>query len=197
MDRLKRIAQRLLFLPGFIAVPLVILATGLLIYAFVYENADQGIVYASYFLSAYALAVACAAVPRMIRFAGRIKNENRYVNRFTQDAQLRMRISMYSSVTANALYALLQLGYGLYHHSIWFYALAVYYALLAVMRYFLLKEARRQNQDPDLFMEYLLYRLCGVLLCVMNLALAIIVTYIVRQNRGFSHHAITTIAMAT
>ena len=45
-------------------------------------------------------------------------------------------------------------------------------------------------------MEHLLYRFCGVLLLLMNLALLVIVTYIVWLDRGFVHHSITTIAMA-
>jgi len=58
----------------------------------------------------------------------------------------------------------------------------------------LVKETRKEK--TDLFMEHLLYRFCGVLLLLMNLALSVIVTYIVWQNRGFVHHPITTIAMA-
>ena len=196
MDRLKRWCQRLFFLPVIVTVPLAAAAAALLVYAFADPNAPEWICYGSYFISAYALAVVCVRIPGMVQFAGRIKRENRYISRYFGDEQLRMKTSLYSSVTMNILYALLQLVYGFVQHSIWFYALAAYYALLAVMRFFLLKETRRQSKEKNLFMEFLLYRLCGVLLVLMNLALAVIVTYIVWQNRGFSYHYIVTIAMA-
>lgn len=64
------------------------------------------------------------------------------------------------------------------------------------MRYFLLKETLKNKPEKDLFMELLHYRFCGILLLVMNIALAVIVFYIVWQNRGFEHHYIVTIAMA-
>ena len=64
------------------------------------------------------------------------------------------------------------------------------------MRFFLLKEARKDRLGQDLFFEFLHYRLCGVLLLVMNIALSVIVFLMVWENRGFTHHEIVTIAMA-
>ena len=41
------------------------------------------------------------------------------------------------------------------------------------------------------------YRTCGCLFLVMNLALALIIFFMVYWNRTFEHHMITAIAMAT
>lgn len=49
------------------------------------------------------------------------------------------------------LYAVLQLGSGIYYHSAWFYTLSGYYVILAVMRYFLLKETRHKELGKNLF----------------------------------------------
>ena len=94
------------------------------------------------------------------------------------------------------LYAVLQLGSGIYYHSAWFYTLSGYYVILAVMRYFLLKETRHKELGKNLFREYLHYRFCGILLLLLNLALGVMAFYIVSQNRGFEHNPIITIAMA-
>ena len=40
------------------------------------------------------------------------------------------------------------------------------------------------------------YRTCGIILLVMNLALALMIFFMVYWNRTFVHHEITTIAMA-
>ena len=40
------------------------------------------------------------------------------------------------------------------------------------------------------------YRACGIVLLFMNLALALIIFFMVYWNRTFRHHEITTIAMA-
>lgn len=194
MEKLKKIGTKLLFPPLPIIILLVLVAVTLLVYAFTFDNANEIVAYVAYFLSAYALAVLCFKAPDILRKAKSFKNENKYLSRYLSDTQLRVELSLYGSLFVNVAYALFQLGLGFYHRSIWFYALAGYYALLAAMRFVLVKEARKP--EKNLFTEHLLYRFCGVLLLVMNLALSIIVTYIVLLNRGFTHHPITTIAMA-
>lgn len=196
MDKAKKIGRRLLFLPAPLTVVLVPVAAVLIVYALAFEQANSAVVYCSYALSAYALAVLCAKAPAMVRAVKRLKAENRYVSRYAADVHLRVRISLYASLIWNTAYAVFQLGLGFYHASVWFYALAAYYILLAVMRFFLLREVRSLTPGGDRVQELRRYRFCGVVLLWMNLALAVIVFYIAWQNRGFQHHPITTIAMA-
>lgn len=196
MEKLKTICRKLLFPHMAILILLVPMAAALLIYAFAFENAHPGVVYVSYALSAYALTIVCIRTPAIIAWAKRFKRDNRYLSRYFSDPHLRVKISLYGSLALNTAYAIFQMGLGFRHASVWFYSLAVYYVLLAVMRYFLLKETVNTVPGKNRFRELLLYRLCGVLLLVMNLALAVIVFYIAWQNRGFEHHYITTIAMA-
>ena len=40
------------------------------------------------------------------------------------------------------------------------------------------------------------YRACGIVLLIMNLALTLIIFFMVHENRTFHHHEITTIALA-
>lgn len=196
MGRLKALLWRLLFPHMAILILLVPVAAALLIYAFAFENAHPGVVYTSYFLSAYALTIVCVRTPAILTWAKSFKRDNRYLSRYFSDPQLRVTVSLYASLAMNTAYAILQLGLGFRHASVWFYSFAIYYVLLAVMRYILLKEIVKDASGQNRFMELLLYRFCGVLLLVMNLALAVIVFYIVWQNRSFEHHFITTIAMA-
>lgn len=196
MAKCKRILRGLLFPHPAVLILLVPVAAALLIYAFAFENAHPVLIYVSYFLSAYALTLVCARGPALFRWANAFKRNNRFLSRYCSDPHLRLKISLYLSLAMNTAYAIFQLGLGFSHASVWFYALAGYYLLLAVMRYVLLKETLKGMPGENRFMELLLYRFCGVLLLVMNLALAVIVFYIAWQNRGFEHHFITTIAMA-
>lgn len=196
MERFKKLLWKLLFPHKAIIILSVPIATALLIYAFAYENANVVITYFSYVFSAYSLTIVCAKAPILFRKIRAVKNRNKYITLYQSDAQLRVKISLYSSVALNILYALLQLFSGFQFHSIWFYALAGYYTLLAIMRFFLLKDTRRIVAGENQFYEFLVYRLCGILLLLMNLTLGVIVFYIVWQNRGFEYHYIHTIAMA-
>lgn len=164
----------------------------MLIYSFTSANPNHIAVYASYFLSAYALTLACIRIPDIINHVKNLRKSNAFLNRYASDLNYRIKISLYINTAINALYAALHLFSGITNGSLWFYSLAFYYALLAAMRFFLLKETAKRN----LFTEYLHYRLCGVILLIINLILAVLVFFIVRQNRGFEHHYIVTIAMA-
>lgn len=121
--------------------------------------------------------------------------ENEYINRYFREPALQVKVSLYGSLVLNIAYAIMQFGLGMYNNSVWFYALSTYYFLLALMRFFLLKEARRDG--INLYFEYLCCRFCGIVLLFMNIVLSIITFYIIKQNRGFSYHYIMTIAMAT
>lgn len=108
-----------------------------------------------------------------------------------------MNVSLYGTLIWNTAYALLQLGMGFWHHSFWFYSLAGYYISLAVMRFFLLLYTSRHKAGENMLKELKKYRTCGVVFLVMNLALSLMIFFMVYWNRTFNHHEITTIAMAT
>lgn len=196
MERLKKIVHNLLFPPVAIVLLFVPIAALLLIYAFACKNANEILVYFSYVFSAYSLTIVCTKSPMIFKQLKQIKNSNKYIQLYSNDAKLRVNISLYSSAALNLLYALLQLFSGFFYHSIWFYALSGYYAILAVIRIFLLKDTRKMNPGKNKLYEYSVYRLCGIFLLFMNITLSIIMTYIVLQNRGFSYHYIYTIALA-
>lgn len=197
MDKANSILRRLLFPPVWPLILLVIVAATALIYGFTAANAAPAVRYGSYGLSFYALVAVCLRVPAMIGSWARFRQENAFARRYSSDVRLRTKISVYSAVSVNLAYALFQFCLGIYHASVWFYAFSCYYFLLAVMRFLLVKETARSTPGENRFRELLLYRFCGVLMLVMNLALSVIVGYIVWRGRTFRHHEITTIAMAT
>ena len=192
----KKIGKRLLFPHPAMVVLLCAIAIVLLVYSFAMLNEADPISIAGYLVSFYALTLACVRVPEIIRWVQRFRQENKYYLLYKNDVQLRINISLYGSFGFNAVYALFQLCLGLWHHSAWFYAMAGYYLLLAVMRLSLVRHTSHHAAGEDNGMEWRKYRFCGWLLLVMNLALAIFTLYFVFRIRTFLHHEITTIAMA-
>lgn len=198
MKRFIKILKALLFPPLAAVILIAVLSASMLVYSFVYLDGEGIFSYLSFALSAYALTVLCAKTPDIIRFIENTKRENRIIRRYMADPALRVKVSLYSSLTINTAYAIFQLGLGFYHSSFWFYSLAVYYILLAVMRFFLLRDVKLASFDSgeNIVSELKRYRFCGISLVLMNVALAGIVFFIAWQNRGFEHHFITTIALA-
>ncbi|MBQ8345569.1 MAG: hypothetical protein IJY42_04820, partial [Clostridia bacterium] len=196
MKALKKLVKAMLFPYVAVLSLLVPLSAALLIYSFVYAQGEGMLSYVSYILSAYTLTVLCFRIPQIIAFVKQVKTQNRYISRLLANPALRVKLSLYGSLLFNTAYAIFQMGLGFYHGSFWFHSLAIYYLLLALMRFFLLRDARATALGENIAAEYRRYRFCGVVLLFMNLALASIIFFITYFGRTFEHHAITTIAMA-
>jgi len=192
----KKIAKALLFPHIAIMIILVPVATVFLVLSMVFLGTESPIAIVSYVLAAYTLTVWCFKIPHLIRFFKNFKDENKYARLLINDARLRVNISLYGSLFINIAYGLLQLWLGFYHSTFWFYSLGAYYVCLAVMRFFLVRHTRKYAPGARMHTELKKYRACGWVFLVMNLALTLIVFFMLYWNRTFEHHMITAIAMA-
>ena len=193
---LKKLGKALLFPHIAIMIILVPIATVLLVGSMVFVGTESAIAYISYALAAYTLTVWCFKIPYLIKFFKTFKDENKYARRWQDDTRLRVNVSLYGSLAWNALYGILQLWLGFYHHTFWFYSLGAYYICLGVMRFFLVRHTRKYAPGERMQTELKKYRACGIVFLVMNLALALIIFFMVYWNRTSEHHMITAIAMA-
>ena len=192
----KKLGKGLLFPHTAIMLILVPISASLLVFSMVFLGTDAVFSYASYVLAAYTLTVWCVRIPNLIEIFKKFKNENRYAQRWQTDMRLRMKVTLYGSLLWNAIYAIFQLGLGFYHRTFWFCSLGAYYICLAVMRFFLVRHTKRYAPGEKLQAELFRYRRCGWIFLVMNLALALIVFFMLYWNRTFQHHMITAITMA-
>ena len=175
---------------------LIPIATVLLVGSMVFIGTESVIAYISYVLAAYTLTVWCFKIPYLIKFFKTFKDENKYAKRWQDDTRLRVNVSLFGSLSWNALYGIFQIWLGFYHHTFWFYSLGAYYICLAIMRFFLARHTTRYAPGERMQTELVKYRACGIVFLLMNLALALIIFFMVYWNRTFQHHMITAIAMA-
>lgn len=192
----KKIGLSLLYPHLAVIFCLLPISVAFLVFALVYLGTESIIAIISYLLAFYVLLVICFRIPRMIAFFKALKRENKYINKWFSDVHLRMNVSLYGSLIWNIAFAIFQLGLGFYHHSFWFYSMFAYYVMLGIMRFFLFKHTRKYKANEEAEVELKKYIVSGWLLLFMNLALAVIVFFIVYWNRTFYHHMITTIALA-
>lgn len=192
----KKLLKALLFPHAAIMIILIPIATVFLVYSMVFLGTESPAAIISYVLAAYTLTVWCFRTPHLIRFFKTFKKENRYIKIWQDDTRLRVNVSLYGTLIFNTAYALLQLGMGFWHHTFWFCSLAGYYISLAVMRFFLVRHTSRYKPGERMLGELKKYRTCGIVFLIMNLALALIIFFMVYWNRTFNHHEITTIALA-
>lgn len=189
MKRFKQIWNRLLF-PG-VAVVLVSVpvAAALLADTFLREEENGILAYVSYVVSAYSMTIVCAYSAKVPKEDIRaLLHRNPYIHRYLTDIPFKTHVSLYLSLGINLLFVVMKLFYGVYYRSVWFGTLAVYYIMLSVMRFLLLRHVNRNRIGTDVFSEWKRYRLCGVILMLMNIALSGVVILVVQKNEGF-HYA--------
>ena len=192
----KKLGLSLLYPHLAVIICLLPISVAFLVYSLIYLGTESIVAIISYLLSFYVLLVICFRIPRMIDYFKKLKSQNKYIKRWFSDVHLRMNVSVYGALVFNLAFAIFQLGLGFYHKSFWFYSMFVYYLMLGVIRFYLVKHLSKYKANEKADMEIKKYLICGVLLLVMNLALAVIIFFIVYFNKTFYHHMITTIAMA-
>lgn len=200
---IKTWMRKLFFLPPVPTLLICVPAYGLVIYALAGENVDPVITYVSYALSAYALIITMTGMAGVARLFRRGIKEHPVVRkmmdiplvgRYLNEDTFRAEAALYQGFFISLLYAGIKMISGILYRSVWFITLAVYYILLAVMRFVLLHYVRGEEKNQS--GEWRRYRLCGIILLFMNCALAGIVILAVCQNNGFAYPGVLIYAMA-
>ena len=204
MEKFKEILKRIFCLPPIWTVVAALLGYGFVIAVAVFNIQNPILQYASYIASAYALIVTCTGLVYVNAAIGGVKKfvsdhplmkkfrSTEVGEKYMTDVRFRAGVSLYQGFFINLLYIAMKLVSGIVYRSAWFVALAVYYILLAVMRFLLVRRLNVQDEASELRR----YRLCGIMLLFMNQALAGIVVFMVHQNRGFDYPGLLIYAMA-
>ncbi len=193
---MKKIISDILY--PHISLPLLLtpISVLLLVYSFSSLEQSSAVSIVSYVLSAYTLTLWCVRIPKIILWSKRIKKDNKLIARYFNDVRFRVNISLTSGCLFNLAYAVFQFFLGMYHRSFWFVSFSVYYLLLSVMKFGLVRYTARYSvgQIPEL--ELKKHRSCALTLLLLALPLMLIVFFMVYWGREIEHHYITSIAMA-
>ena len=208
MESFKRLLKKIFVLPPLPTVLIAVLGYAFVILVSALQIDIPVLRYLSYTCSAYALIITITGFPHFLAFINAVK---RYIrkhplmrklqgtaigSRYFSDVRFRTEISLYQGLVINLLYIALKLFSGVRYRSYWFIALAIYYILLAFMRFLLLRRGKKKMDRTPMDEEIRRYRLCGIMLLVMNQALMGIVVYMVQQNRGFDYPGYLIYVMA-
>lgn len=201
MKKWKVIYKKLLFPPTWLIVILLIFSTASLITVFVKAWEETIISYIVYMLSAYTLTVLCVYLIKVLPKQYKAVKQAVYMNplgkQYMTDANFRVTISLYISLLINLVYSALKLASGIIYSSLWLGAVAVYYILLSLLRFILLRYMKTGKGQRNILQEYKRYRLCGMIMLVLNLSLTGIVFQMVWQNKSYSYPGILIFVAAT
>ena len=194
--KIKKICFNFLYPHIAVIIFLFPIAVAFLVLSLIYFEAESILAILSYLLAFYVLLIVGFRMPKIFNFFKTFKRENKYAKKYFNDVQLRINISLYGTLIWNVAFAIFQLALGFYHKSFWFYSMFAYYVMLGVMRFFLVNHTRRYKANEKTKIEIKKSIFCGWLLVFMNLALAVIILFMVVFNKTFYHHMITTFVIA-
>lgn len=196
----KKIGKKLLFPPVWLMAVLVIVSAVALNLVFL-KGMEQSIpAYILYALSFYTLCVVsifCALVlPKQYRQLRQKIYANPIGNRYMTDKVFRTHISLSASFVISMLYVALHIWSWQILQSYWFLVLAVYYGIMAVMRYLLVRYVRIQKIGTDIQKEWKRTKACACILLLINLSLSGAVLMILYHSKGYDYPGILIYVMA-
>lgn len=196
----KVIAKKILVLPVWLILLLTVFSVATLTAVFLNGWDTLPIAYVVYVLSFYTLTVLCIACsrtfPKYYKSMKQRMYRNEFTNRYLTDVVFKTEISLYRSLGINLLYVGANLFWGIWYHTVWFHILAVYYSILAVMRFLLLRYAGKNKIGEKRYEELKRARLCAVILLAINLVLSGAILMILYQDKGFEYKGILIYVMA-
>lgn len=196
----KKFGKKLLFPPVWLMVLLAVFSTASLVLIFVRGWEMTAAAYGVYLLSAYSLSVVTIFCIRVLPKQWRIFRQKIYStalgSRYMTDRAFRTNISLHLSLAISLVYVAVNLWSWHLFHSWWFVVLAVYYGILAVMRFLLVRYVRIHAIGSSILGEWQRARSCACILLLINLSLSGAVLMILFQNRGYDYPGILIYVMA-
>ena len=196
----KKTGKKLLFPPIWLMMVLVIASAVALAFVFVKGMEQSILAYIVYALAFYTLSVVCVFCVLVLPIQyGKIRQkiyDSPIGNRYMTDRVFRTNISLSISFAISMLYVGINLWSWHMLKSYWFMVLAVYYSVMAVMRYLLVRYIRIQKIGTSISGEWKRSKVCAYILLLINLSLSGAVLMILYQSKGYDYPGVLIYVMA-
>ena len=196
----KRLIKKLLFPRFGVILLFVVVSAALLVVVFVKEMETSPVAFISYVLAFYTLCILCIfcweTLPGYWQSGKEKLYANKLANRYLTDAAFKTHVNLYRSLSINLLYVAVNAISAVVFSTHWFVLFAVYYAILAIMRFLLVRYVSKNKIGASRLGELHRARLCAYILLTINLALSGTVLMMVYFHRGFDYQGILIYVMA-
>lgn len=196
----KKIGRKLLFLPVWLMALLTVFSAAALIAVFLKGWETSPIAYAVYVLAFYTLCAVSiffsVVLPKQYKQIKQKVLEHPLGNLYMTDKVFRTKVSLYLSLGVNLLYAGVNVISWQLYQSWWFACLAIYYGILSVMRFLLVRYVRLNDIGTNRYGELKRSLACSCIMLLLNFFLSGAVLMMVYQNRGYAYHGVMIYVMA-
>ncbi len=196
----KKFGKKLLFPPLWIVILLVIFSTAALVTVFVKGWDALPVGYVVYVVAFYTLTIFCLACwktfPKYYRKIKGAVYANPYTNRYFTDAVFKTHVTLYRSLIINLVYVAVNAASAVIYRTRWFAIFAIYYAIMAIMRFLLVRYVNRNGIGENRMGELKRARFCAYILMTVNLTLSGAVVMMVHFDRGFEYQGVLIYVVA-
>lgn len=199
----KKLFHKVLYPPLWLIVVLIVFSMAALAVIFANGWDTHPIACLCYVPAAYTvtvLSVACAVVvPQRCRQTKQRIYEHPLGHQWLTDTDWQTKVRLSCSLLLNLSFAAFYVVVGLLYHTAWFIILAAYNAILAGLRFVLVRYVRCHALRNSVYEELRCIRVCAWILLLMSLVLIAMVLMMLFQNRGYEYHGmlIYIVAMYT
>ena len=196
----KKIGKKLLYPPVWVIALLTVISAAALAFIFIKGLDASPVAYVIYVLAFYTLSILCMfcalVLPKRHRQIMQKIDSNPLGHRYMTDRVFRAQVSLYLSLGINLLYVGINVLSWYLYRSWWFVCLAVYYVILSVMRFLLVRYVRIHPIGDNRRGELKRAIACSAILLTLNFFLSGAVLMILYQNKGYAYHGMMIYVMA-
>ncbi len=187
VDNMLGILKKYLFLSLVEIIILdVICAAGMFI-IYHYDFSDSWIGYTVYSFSFYGVVVSSIFVySNIVSVRNKVKKVY-LIQKYQNDIQFKMKIRLFCSSCINLLYAGFKLFIGYRYTSIWEINIGIYYLLLFIICFVLLRQVNYAEVGKNKKEEYRKSIRCGYFLIILNVILSAVVIMMIKDNYTYNY----------
>ena len=187
----KEFGRKILFPPIGLIMILTVISTIALVAIFVNGWETYPVACICYVIAFYTLTVICMfcwkVLPGCYQTVKSKLHSNKYADRYLTDVVYKTEIGLYRSLAINLIYVAVNAVSGIIYKTYWFGIFAVYYGIIAIMRFLLVRYVGKNTIGNNYLGELKRARLCAAILLTINLALSGAVLMMVYFDRGFQY----------
>lgn len=181
---MKKLIMRILF-PGMPAILFfAVTATFFFMLSFVEKQRSNVFSFIAYTITAYVLIIVTAEIPKVLMQTKRKVLGTGKSTCIIFSKETRTKFALYFGWLLNLIYAAFKMLVSVMYNSFWFSCEAIYYLMLGVIRFTLVKF---EKDDNNAVSEWKAYRLCGYLMLIVNVLITVIIIISIYNHKVYSY----------
>ncbi len=152
-----------------------------------YNLLDSLVAYLVYAISFYGFVVTSVYIFSNTALMKKRITKTKFVQKYQNDIQFKMKTRLFLSSSINLLYAGFKLVIGYLYLSVWEFNIGIYYLLLFIIRFILLRQVNYEEVGENKKEEYRKSIRCGYCLIILNLILSAVVVLMIKENYTYNY----------